>query len=178
MKANKLPSVEELNELFRYEPETGKLYWRLRPCKNIKPGDEVGWVWSKTSKSGTIDGPYIRVGVHGKEYRAHRIIYKMIHGDFDESLVIDHIDGDSLNNRPDNLRAVTQSVNRRNSIKRRNNTSGITGVSWDKANQKWMVQVRLNNKGTTLGRYHDKEDAAKVVEEYRKANGFTDRHGK
>ena len=47
MKANKLPSVEELNKLFRYEPETGKLYWRFPPGKKVKPGDEAGHVWSR-----------------------------------------------------------------------------------------------------------------------------------
>lgn len=139
MKTNKLPSVERLNELFRYEPETGKLYWRVLNihCHSVKPGDEAGHVWSQARKSGTIYGPYTNVRVHGKYYLAHRIIYKMIHKDFDESLVIDHVDGDGLNNRPDNLRAVTPSVNMRNSVKRCDNTSGVTGVSWYKKSGNW-----------------------------------------
>jgi len=178
MKAKKLPSVEKLNELFRYEPETGRLHWRVSNTNWVKPGDEVGGIYSYTNKYGTINGPYFRVKVGGKEYRSHRIIYKMIHKDFDESLVIDHVDGDGLNNRPDNLRAVTQSVNLRNSVKKCNNTSGVTGVCWHKARQKWLARVWLNNNAAYLGYFQDKEDAAKAVEEYRKANGFTDRHGK
>jgi len=177
MKTNRLPSVEELNKLFRYEPETGKLY-RRKPIPDDEADNDVGCIWTKNIKHSTTHGQCMIVQVNGKIFPMHRIIYKMIHGDFDESLVVDHIDGDGLNNRPDNLRAVTPSVNKRNSVKKCNNTSGVTGVWFDKRHQKWCVRVWLDGNRINLGRYHDKENAAKAAEDFYRENGFTDRHGK
>lgn len=53
----------------------------------------------------------------------------------------DHADRDRLNNRRNNLRAVTHRVNGRNIGLRSDNTSGVMGVIWDKANGKWRAQL-------------------------------------
>ncbi len=181
MKVKTLPAVERLHECFRYDPETGRLYWRVAKGNQVQAGAEAGWLLSFIRKSGTVRGPYRQVAVDGKKYLVHRIIYKMIHGDFDESLDIDHLDGDGLNNRPGNLRAVTRSVNQRNSRMPCNNTSGVTGVYWHKAMSKWRARVHWEVNGERyskhLGYFQDKEVAAQVVQDYRKANGYTDRHG-
>ena len=64
----------------------------------------------------------------GNKYHIHRIIWVLIYGSIDSSLVIDHLDGDPFNNTIDNLRLKTNAENRRNSCKSANNTTGTTGV--------------------------------------------------
>lgn len=75
----------------------------------------------------------------------------------------DHIDKNELNNRKYNLRPCTQQENIRNSSLKSNNTSGITGVSFDKNNNKWIAYIDIvKNKSTYLGRFKNKEDAIKA----------------
>ena len=52
-----------------------------------------------------------------------------------------------------------------NKSKRVNNTSGITGVSWDKESNKWKSQIAINNRKINLGRYSTKEEAIRVRQE-------------
>tara|TARA_R110002072_G_C7681270_1_gene511429 strand:- start:34 stop:513 length:480 start_codon:yes stop_codon:yes gene_type:complete len=78
------------------------------------------------------------------------------------SIVVDHIDGDALNNRLDNLQLIT---NRENSSKdKKGGTSKYTGVCWDKSRGKWMASIRINGKRNTLGRYTDELKAAKAYQ--------------
>ena len=72
--------------------------------------NKAGHIYCNLDKDG-----YIRVRTNGKEYRAHRIIWEMFNGPIPEGLLIDHIDGDKLNNRIDNLRIATRRQNRANS---------------------------------------------------------------
>jgi hypothetical protein len=75
-----------------------------------------------------------------------------------DGLLIDHIDGNKLNNHLSNLQLVT---NRKNSSKdRKNKTSKFTGVSWHKQSNKWLAQVRRNNKVEYLGVFEKEEEAA------------------
>ena len=73
--------------------------------------------------------------------------------------VIDHIDGNPLNNRKSNLRICTQHQNVLNHRVARNNTSGVTGVTWDRNRNKWASQIVYNGKNHHLGRYENIEDA-------------------
>lgn len=57
----------------------------------------------------------------------------------------DHVSGRTLDNRRANLREATPSQNSHNSAKRKDNTSGVKGVSWNKQERKWRVRVMLNN---------------------------------
>ena len=71
----------------------------------------------------------------------------------------DHIDRNTLNNRRNNLRPANPSENAKNHTKRKDNTSGVTGVYWDKRNNNWMVSINVNKKICWLGRYLNKKDA-------------------
>jgi hypothetical protein len=79
-------------------------------------------------------------------------------------LVIDHINGDPLDNRRVNLRHVTRSANSSNALLvcRKHNKSGYRGVSWQKANTKWRVGIKVNNTSIHLGYFTDKREAAKA----------------
>lgn len=98
---------------------------------------------------------YVRVRRNGTEYRAHRLIWEMHNGPIPEGILIDHIDGDSLNNRIENLRLATRQQNNANSISRTNTLpKGIIRVSN-------RYRARLTFKGTTysIGMYDTIEEA-------------------
>lgn len=73
---------------------------------------------------------------------------------------VDHINGDTLDNRKENLRICQQSQNMCNRGKQANNKSGIKGVCWNKGAQKWVAQIAFRGKGLYLGLYESKELAA------------------
>lgn len=71
----------------------------------------------------------------------------------------DHEDRNPLNNRRYNLRPATYSQNTANRDVMKNNTSGITGVSWDKTINKWIVRLQVDHARIRIGNYIDKNDA-------------------
>ena len=89
-----------------------------------------------------------------------------------KGLQVDHINGDPLDNRRENIRLVTNKENRWNVGPRKTNTSGYVGVSWHKQGQKWEVRAwgtceqtgRRKNK--SLGCYDDKEEAARAYDRW------------
>ena len=82
--------------------------------------------------------------------------------DHNDKQVVDHINGDRTDNRRSNLRIVYQSQNTMNKDLLSNNTSGITGLSWDKYRNRWAVEIRCDYKRAHLGRYKDISDACYV----------------
>jgi hypothetical protein len=97
---------------------------------------------------------YLMTTIDGKGVLIHRLITGAKDGE-----VVDHKDHDTLNNLDDNLRVCSRQDNGRNSVKRKNNTSGITGVVWHKQAKKWHAQIMVNRKTINLGLYIDKNDA-------------------
>jgi len=89
--------------------------------------------------------------------------------------VSDHIDGNRLNNRRENLRAVTQQQNQQNVHRnRRNKAGGLRGVSWHAGAGKWQAIVRHNRKNEYLGLFTNPEEAAAVAARRRAELGFAD----
>jgi len=95
-----------------------------------------------------------------KHLQMHRVIMNAKKGQ-----VIDHINGNTLDNRKENLRIATYSQNRGNSKRYRNNTSGYKGVSWNKNRQRWEACIGYQNKYIYLGLYTTKEEAALAYNE-------------
>ncbi len=165
-----MSDIEEANSLFSYDPESGRLYWKINMNSRVRIGSIAGTI----RKSGRTAYCYVRV--NGRIHMAHRIAWHIHNGCFPNG-EIDHIDGDGLNNRIDNLRDVTKSVNNRNQRMRIDNTSGFNGVCWHKRDEKWYAKINTNGKRKHIGGFNDLEEAAKV---YRKAAaelGYTVRHG-
>ena len=96
----------------------------------------------------------------------HRIIMG-IGGYSWKDIQIDHKHGENSrnDNRKSNLRIVTPSQNGMNKNLYSNNTSGVTGVYWNKKINKWVVYISINKKSVYLGSYAKKEDAVKVRKE-------------
>ena len=75
---------------------------------------------------------------------------------------VDHIFHKNFDNRKSELRIVTHSQNSKNKSLFSNNTSGVSGVFWNKAANKWETQIKVNYKTIYLGSFDNKEDAIEV----------------
>lgn len=71
------------------------------------------------------------------------------------TLIIDHINHNTADNRKFNLRTATSSQNSMNRKLRNDNTSGVTGVSWDRKSKKWHSRIGIDNHEISLGFYDD-----------------------
>jgi hypothetical protein len=100
----------------------------------------------------------IRTGRCGQRY-----MHTLLLGAKSEELV-DHINGNGLDNRRCNLRVCTIAENARNRKKSPNKTSKYKGVSWDKRDKKWRSQIKIDHKTTSLGYYQSEVDAAKAYD--------------
>lgn len=76
-----------------------------------------------------------------------------------ENMLVDHIDGNPLNNCRKNLRICTKFQNAQNHKTQKNNTSGHKGVWWHKNYSKWCVQIGCNNERIIIGYYDDFKEA-------------------
>ena len=91
---------------------------------------------------------------------------------------IDHINGDSLDNRLINLRDVTSAENSRNTKMGKNNKSGVSGVSWSNPMGKWRARVRFEGKERRGGYFDKPEDAKDIILKERSKLGFHPNHGR
>lgn len=162
----------EALELFRYDYETGVLYWRWRVNSRIPKTLEAG-TQRKSSSTGYLD-----VQVHGRYYPVHRVVMLMCYGFYGEGLEVDHINHIRNDNRLFNLRFVTRSENRKNQSVSSKNTSGVTGVYFAKANKKYVAQIGVNRKRIHLGMFDTLEEAAAARAEANVKYKFNNNHGK
>ena len=175
-----------------YNSEAGIFKWKVdRPITHFKSvsarntylgrfaGKVAGYMYSKRDGQ---ELQYIQIRLKGKLYLAHRLAYFYKYGLWPAGL-IDHIDGDGSNNRLCNLRVVDHATNGRNGKRSKNNSSGVNGVYWNKANQNWVAEGHYTEEGVhkkvSLGSYSHLEDAALARKVWEDSQGnFTERHGK
>lgn len=105
-------------------------------------------------------GTCIKIGGKWTIISMHRYIMKP-----KKVVYVDHINGDSLDNRKENLRYCTKAENNMNRLKNLNNTSGYKGVIWNKLAKKWQSQIKYDNKLLYIGVYSNIIDAAKAYNE-------------
>ena len=91
----------------------------------------------------------------GRSIRMHRFITNA-----PENMEVDHINGNGLDNRQENLRICTHKENIRNAKVRKDNTSGYKGVYWHRLAKKWQARVFFNGKHISLGYFDTKDKAA------------------
>jgi hypothetical protein len=116
----------------------------------------------------------VRVRYHGSNWYAvvpigkGRLAHRLIMDATETHETVDHINGDTLDNRRANLRIVTKAENGANRVKPHAcNTSGYRGVSYDKFSGKWAAYVSPNYSKKHLGRYVDPVFAAAVAATWR-----------
>jgi hypothetical protein len=135
-------SIEQLLEMFEYDPETGVVRWR-RTQKGVGKDRIAG----RVSNSG-----YIGIRLDGREYRAHRIAFLIMTGSW-PSGDIDHINMVRNDNRWCNLREATRSQNKMNARKNANNKSGLKGVFWHSRDKHYRATITVDYKKYRLGSF-------------------------
>ena len=133
----------ELKQLLHYEPSTGIFTW-LESRGRIKAGTIAG----SKQKYG-----HLAVKIDGKNYHLHRLAWLYVYGKLPDDM-IDHINGISNDNRIDNLRDVTNTINQHNQkTAHANSKSGLIGACWNEQNKAWKSQITHQGKVIYLGLY-------------------------
>ncbi len=183
--AEKRLSVELLPKLLRYEPETGKLYWRERGAEWFSGGPHgaeaycLGWNKRHSGQeAGTVKAaPYSKISLLGECLFSHRVIWALLSGSWPEG-EIDHINGDPSDNRAVNLRCVSKTENMRNQSRRRTNRSGFTGVISSRNSGRWVASIKSETREIYLGSYDTKEEAYAARKAAEICLGFHPNHGR
>lgn len=145
-----LPSIAALRAALSYDPESGLIVWIKPPSNRVSPGDIAGAVGTRR---------YLRIGFGGKDYQAHRVAWALHHGKWPDA-VIDHIDGETTNNRIANLRDVSMKLNMQNRrTATKGSISGLLGARWHRHSRLWHAVIKTSGKVTSLG-YHKTPEAA------------------
>jgi hypothetical protein len=136
---------DRVRELFDYR-EDGVLVWKNRANNNSAGSGDVA--------GGPDAKGYILIGVDGKRYKAHRLIWLWHKGYFPE-YGIDHRNRKKWDNRIGNLREEGQVCNARNTGNFTHNTSGVKGVCWHAQRKKWRSAIKIMGKTLFLGLHAD-----------------------
>lgn len=148
--------------------------FRWRNPNPLARGCKVGAVAGRINRA---PDRYNELMIDGVRYPTHKLVWFYVYGEWPEGIV-DHWDGNKLNNHPGNLRLTDKSGNNWNAKKRKDNTSGVKGVAWKKSLQKWYAHIQVKGKKLHLGYYADKEAAAQAVQAARDHyHGEFARHG-
>ena len=154
------PDIEHsrLTEVLSYDPDTGIFRWKMSRWQS-RIGVEAGTV-IRIKRSGLR---YRHIEVDKNRVLAHRLAWFYVYGKW-PLLTIDHVNGDGLDNRIDNLREATVAENNQNRASVRRNTSGRKGVHWAKARRKWVARIRSGGRLHLLGEFSELESAAAAYE--------------
>lgn len=162
MAKKSLPSLDVLHSLLIYEPEEGKFYWKSRP-QSMFPSARMANTWNsryanKEAFTAVNAQGYKAGKIFDTNCKAHRIAWKMTHG-VEPPELIDHINGDRIDNRISNLRPATYSENRINTRGARG-ASGFKGVIWSAQRDKWIAEIKANGVRKYLGSFENPEEAS------------------
>lgn len=168
-----LPDIGVLQDMLRYEPETGKLFWRERSPEmfsGLQKGGKCAaadrfnsrFAGKETFLSKCPNGYLIGMACY-KKLLAHRVIWALQTGKWPQAL-IDHVNNDPSDNKWSNLREATAAQNSCNRKSLSGSTSNYLGVCWDKSRGKWMAGIRIDGRKKLLGRFVSEVEAARAYD--------------
>lgn len=154
MSKRNVPTDYDLSEFRRrFNVVGGDLVIKDRiPRSKYKIGDTV---------STRIANGYMSMMVNQKSFRVHRVVFYLSYGIWPGDLHVDHINGDRLDNRPENLRLLTASQNSRSYRSISSSASSkYRGVSWSKRLKKFGSSIKVYDKSYNLGYFTEEMEAA------------------
>lgn len=183
-------SVGWHNWLYYEESSPSGLKWKVEIRRgqhfnvvSVAVGDDAGYLDSNG---------YWTIGLCGQIYKGHRIVWELHNPGLLSEEFIDHKNGDSADNKIENLRKVDRGTNQRNRSKCKSNKSGVTGVSFSHGSGSSSWRAKWHNMdGTRQEKYfsikkHGNDEAFRLACEYRakmiqelneQGAGYTERHG-
>lgn len=148
--AAKMINPTRLHEILAYDPLTGIFTWRQPPANRAQLKGQV---------AGCLDSDgYVVIKLDRKLYKAHRLAIVYMKG---RNFLgkVDHKNRVRNDNRYENLRITDTAGNNCNKGRQVNNTSGHTGVTWQKRAKKWRAYIKRGTKEIHLGLFSDLADA-------------------
>lgn len=184
MATRQLPERAFLEKILRFDPESGKLFWKERPASMFAEGKHsAAHTCAKWNSS--FAGKEALTARHGAGYRhgsvlgvnalAHRVIWKLVTDE--DAVEVDHIDGNRSNNQLSNLRSVSREVNRRNAARHRDSVTGVTGVR-RAIHGGWQAHITVDYRITCLGTFPTIEEATAARKAAEAKHKFHPNHGR
>lgn len=155
---------ERLLDVLDYNKATGSFFWKKRISIRIKIGNSAGAIRRDGRRIITIDG---------ETFYAYRLAWFYVTGLMPVD-TLDHINGNSSDDRIENIRPATIAENNQNIRRpRQANRAGYLGVHWSKKYQTYVSQIMANGKRTHIGHFKTAEDAHQAyLEAKRKQHEF------
>ena len=177
MKTKPLPDLNYLKECFELDSTSPSyLKWNQNRPRDHFKNLQAFESWKTTSAgrwiiNETSDGKYYYLNVGGAKIarqplKVHRIVYALYYNTIDfQNLLIDHVNGNGKDNRPENLRLATYTQNLFNRPKQTNNKIGHKNIRYHDSCKKFTVQVGYKNKTIYFGSFSTLEEAIQVRDE-------------
>lgn len=142
-------NINEIFERLGYIKETGQIFWK----KPLRKKSLINKIINRISNNG-----YVIVKIYNTRIQIHRIVWLFENGTWPNG-VIDHVDGNKLNNKYNNLRVVTMRTNSQNRKEHRNgNLLGAHKNTKSNKNQ-WASRIQINGKSIYLGSFRTQVEA-------------------
>lgn len=148
-------TAAQLRELLDYDPETGVFRWRVTNSNRAVAGKEAGCIETRRNTR------YRTIPLRGRRYYAQRLAWLYMTGEWPEHIV-DHRDGEGLNNRWENLRQATEAQNARNARRHRDNTTGLKGVHFNRQLGRFQANIHADGVSHHLGLFDTAEEAGEA----------------
>ena len=142
---------EQADEILAYKADAGMFFWK----KHKKPGQSLA--------GGICPQGYWRIKINGKSYKAHRLAWLLSYGVW-PSKMIDHINGNKLDNRLSNLRLADNAANQMNRFKAcaTNKTAGYLGVNYNQMAGRYAARLQFQGKRIHIGYFDTPEEASQA----------------